>query len=168
MALEGFVKAGSYSRINTINVSKGAARVDFDLAVYESNGGEMILGPLVFAVDYANEINKYKAANPVSVTVPEYPQVCADREAMVPMWTEGTTEEEITEYETAKDQYESDMTAYNIAVNNAETALDASAEAMNEYTQFFSDQKIYVESNATAQAYNYLKTQPGFESVTDA
>ncbi|WP_320040749.1 hypothetical protein [uncultured Desulfobacter sp.] len=103
----------------------------------------------------------------MSVDAPEYPEVCSTREAMVPMWTADTTETEIAEYEAAKNQYESDMAAYNAAVAAASESLDSAAETANVYAQFFSDQKIYVDSNATAQAYEFLKTLPTFDGVSD-
>ncbi len=83
------------------------------------------------------------------------------------MWTADTTETEIAEYEAAKNQYESDMAAYNAAVAAASESLDSAAETANVYAQFFSDQKIYVDSNATAQAYEFLKTLPTFDGVSD-
>lgn len=167
MALKNFITQGSYSRINSITVNKEPARIDFDLVIYDQEGGNILFGPFAFSVDYKTEIDKYKAENPVSIAAPEYPQVCADREAMTPMWTDENTAEEIDEYWAAKDQYDADMLAYNDALLNAEDVLDTTAATMNKYTQYFSDEKIYVDGNATAQAYLYLKNQPGFDGVAD-
>lgn len=167
MALKDFLTPGSYSRINNINICKDPIAIYFNLTVYETEDGPVIFGPVEFAVDFLASKKEYCEANPIALTEPEYPPICAEREAMVPMWTDGSTDEEKAEYEAAKAQYEADMAAHDTALSEAETALYMEAEANNEYSQYFADDKVYQDSNATAQAYIWLKTLPGFEGVSD-
>ncbi len=168
MALANFIKAGSYTRINRISVRKEDKFIAFEIKVYEVKDGILMLPPVPFQINYPEELEKYKEENTVLPDAPSYPVLCSAREVLVPMWTEDSTDEEKAEYDSA-------LTAYNQAVETHETTcadfvleIETAAETENEYTKYFSDQKLYTDSNATACAYDFLKSKSGFEGVADA
>lgn len=168
MALNHFIKAGSYTRINQISIQKENPRVDFEIKVYESDGGGKLFGPLYFSLSLAEELKKYKDENLDLPVDPVYPTLCSDREALVPMWTDESTDEEKAAYDAALAAYEQAVEAHGTSCTALVTEVETAAETENEYSKHFSDQKIYTDSNATACAYLFLKGLPGFEGVEDA
>lgn len=167
MALANFITEGSYTRINRISVRKEDKFIDFEIKVYKEKDGALILPPVPFQINYPEKLENYKEENTVFPDAPVYPVLCSTREASVPMWTDTSTDEEKAEYDSA-------LAAYNQAVETHETtcadlisAVETAAETENEYTKYFSDQKLYTDSNATACAYEFLKSKSGFEGVVD-
>lgn len=167
MALKNFIKVDSYTRVSRITIQKDNDSVDFEIKVYETDGGDLMYGPLCFFLNHSAELEKYKTENLVLPSEPVYPVLCSDREALTPMWTTEGSSEEVA-YDAAKAAYEQDIETYNAACAAAILAMATTAETENEYTKHFSDQKLYTASNATACAYNFLKGLPGFEAVVDA
>ncbi len=167
MALKSFIKTDSYTRINRISIHKENDQVDFEISVYNSVGGEKIFGPLYFSLRHSEELEKYKKENLTLPSAPEYPILCSTREAMVPMWTEVGTSEEAA-YDEAKASYDQAVKTYNDDCATVTQTMEITAETENEFTKHFSDQKIYIDSNVTACAYEFLKSLPGFEAVKDA
>ncbi len=168
MALANFIKPGSYSRITQIRILKEIGVIDFEVSVYESDGGPLLLNPLPFSISKDEAKAKYIEENVIYPTKPEYPTICAERDEMVPMWTDESTPGEIDGYNTAKAQFVRAITNYETLRAEKEAAGDLESETKSEYSSFFSDQQIYKDSNPTACAYAFLKAQPGFEGVVDA
>lgn len=168
MALSNFIKAGSYTRISQISVQKESERVDFEINVYESKTGKKMFGPLFFGLGHSEELNRYNKENLILPPGPDYPALCASREAMTPMWTEDSTPEERAEYDQAKAAYDQAIETHQADCAAIVSEVETAAGTENEYSKYFSDENLYQGKNATECAYNYLKTQPGFEGVVDA
>jgi hypothetical protein len=168
MALKNFVKSNSYTRINQITIQKEAETIYFEIKVYEEKDGALLLSPVSFKINYKEETGRYKEKNIVLPDAPVYPALCTDREALVPMWTDESTPEEIAAYDAAKAAYAQDIEDHQAEIDTMTAEVEATAETENEYTKYFSDQKLYQDSNVTACAYEYLKSLPGFEEVADA
>lgn len=169
MGLKNFIKDGFYTRISQIRVNKELAMVDFKIMVFDQKGGTPIFAtPIDFVISQAEAERQYLEQNqPVLPAEPAYPQLCTDREAMAPMWTAESTQSEKDAYDAAKAKYEADLSQWRTDCQGLVAQAQADARTKNSFVMFFSDQKLYVDSNPTACAYSFLKIQKGFESVTD-
>jgi len=167
MALKNFIKNDSYTRITHISIHKESKRVNFEIQVYDSNGGAKLFGPLRFEESQGEAIEEYKNTNLILPEAPIYPRFCEDKEKMVPMWTEISTDEERAEYNSIKNNYENEIKEHKNECADLCLEVETAAETENEYSKYFSDEKLYQDSNATACAYEFLKAQPGFEGVID-
>lgn len=168
MAIKNFVKDGSYTRISRITISKENKSVEFEIKVYDSEGGALILSPIYFSSVRESEILKYEQINIKLPVAPEYPESCKVCEAKVPMWTEKSTKAEQTEYNKIKSEYEADLKKHKSDSESAIAGVKEKSETENEFDMFFSDEQIYDKSNITACSYRFLKSRPGFEGVADA
>lgn len=169
MGLKNFIKDGFYTRISQIRVNKDLAMVDFKITVFEEKGGNPIFAaPIDFIVSQTEAERQYFEQNPPSLPDgPVYPKLCADREAMVPMWAAESTQAEKEEYYTAKAQYDTDFAQWQSDCQALISKVRADAKTKNDFVTFFPDEKLYIESNPTACAYSFLKTQKGFEEAVD-
>lgn len=158
MALKNFIKDGSYTRVSRITVDKESDSVQFEIKVYDAENGNQILQPIPFYIAKAQEEEKYKQA--VMATAPDYPKLCADRDALTPMWTAESTDKEKSAYTAAKTEYEQ-------AVETLKTTAETDAKDKNEFEKYFSDKQMYEDSNIMVCAYEFLKSRQGFESVVD-
>lgn len=161
MALKSLIKENDYTKIKRVWMDLDNNTVGFTVAVQEFKDGREILGPFDYVISEDEEVQTFEQEN--KPVLPKYPQVCVDREAIFPMWTEKSTQAEKDAYQTAKDKYEAD-----IAKAESDTsAIKIQAKTANKFQQFFGKKKLLEESNVVAQAYLFLKTLPAFEGAQD-
>ncbi|WP_153307563.1 hypothetical protein [Desulfospira joergensenii] len=151
-------------------MNKESDSIFFSVTVFETEACErVVFGPIGYQINRAEQERVFLSdASKFFPVAPEYPEVCAQRDAMVPEWTPSSTQAEKDEYNAARTKWLSDMSAYKEELQTANTNAMAKAKTDNEFEKHFSDKKKYDDSNPTACAYNYLKTLPVFEGVIDA
>jgi len=169
MGLRNFIQNGFYTRISQIRVNKELEMVDFKISVFDRKGGKPIFAmPIDFVISKAEAEREYLNENaPAMPAEPQYPKLCEDREAMVPMWTAESTEEEKNAYDNARSKYLKDFAQWQSDCQAAVVSVQADAKTKNDFVRFFSDEKLYQQSNPTACAYGFLKTRKGFEESID-
>ena len=168
MAFKNFIKTGTYSKISRIWMDCDKNIVGFSLLVLSGKEGESLFpSSFEYSLSQKEKIQQSKEVKISLPAAPEYPQVCKNREAMVPMWNDNSTKAEQDEYKSAKTKYEDDMKKYQTDYEAAVKTAEIQARSDNDYDNFFSKKKIFEDSNLVAQAYNYLKTLSAFEGVED-
>jgi len=169
MAFKNFIKQGSYSKISRIWMDCDKEIICFSMSVLEKKDGDLLFpSSFEYSLSQNEKIQQSKGEKMSLPVPPEYPQICKDREALVPMWDAESTKTEQDEYKAAKQKYTTDdMKKYQTDYESAVESAELQAKADNEYDNFFSRKKIFEDSNLVAQAYNYLKTLPAFEGVED-
>jgi len=168
MALKNFIKTGTYSKIRRIWIDCDKEIVGFSLSVLDKKDGALLFpSSFEYSLSQKEKIQQSKEAKTILPVAPEYPQICKDREDMVPMWNAESTEADQSAYNAAKTKYEADIIKYQTDYESAIESAELQAKTDNEYDNFFSRKKIFEDSNLVAQAYLYLKTLPAFEGVED-
>jgi|FLOH01.1.fsa_nt_gi hypothetical protein len=168
MALKGFIKAGYHTKIVTLAMDLEKQTIMFSVVTSTSEDGVAALPVLTFSLDRQNEIIKYQQENPpVFPLAPSYPVLCSDREAMVPMWTEESTQKEKDDYQAARDKYLSDLSKYEQDCAVIKASAISLSETANDYDLYFDKDKLFVNSNPVKCAYDFLKTRDSFAGVID-
>lgn len=163
MAIKNFIQPDYYVSIGSLTFDKKNRILSVRMNVYESENGLFVL-PVDLQIDRYQAVQEYKENKRNELVKPEYPELCASRDKMVPMWTEESTEAEKEEYNAALSDYTSEMEAYEKAV----TTIEIDAESANEYDQYFPSELLYGEGNIEQCIYTWVKTLSMFEEVIDA
>lgn len=168
MGLKGFVQAGYYSKIDTVMLDNNSDTVMFTLRTLDKKDGTDMLQPLRFVVNRLEEEQKYLSKHTSKLPdKPQYPAVCSNREKMVPMWDDNSSQDEKNEYENTRLNYHRDMAAYDKQIKDLAFKDSLEAKKYNVYEKYFSKVKIYNNSNLLACAYEYVKSLDSFTGVND-
>lgn len=168
MALQDFIHEGNYSKISQITLDLDMKEISFTLRTLSSSAGTEVIPAILFQISYQEEVEKYLERNPASLPdIPEYPIVCSDREAMVPMWPDGVTQEEINDYTNAKIAYQTELQDYYQTIKLLKEQALVDAKTKNVFMEYFAPVKLFTTSNPVSCAYNYIKAQDSFIGVND-
>lgn len=162
MGLSGFRNSGDYIKIDTLTFDKTNDQVVVQMGYYSERGGAHLL-PINLSIDRDSAIETHKSNGKAALNEPSYPTLCSERESMVPMWTNESTDEEKAEYDAALAAYTTAVETYQAAIEAFETA----AETENEYDSHFSASKRYGNGNIEKCIYKWVKTIDVFSGVTD-
>jgi len=169
MGLKGFIQKDYYSKISRVIVDIDMGEISFELKTFDHKGGDEVINLMEFKVSRAVEVRKYLETLPTNtLTPPVYPELCTAREALVPMWPDGTPQPEINEYNNALIAYNTAMDTHKASIVTADATKAAKAETDNDYEKYFSHRKVFTTGNILACAYTYLKTRDSFVGVNDA
>nr|WP_321399364.1 hypothetical protein [uncultured Desulfobacter sp.] len=162
MGFANFKAENDYIKISVISHAKNEKSITGVFNYYDSKGGDLIT-TIGVNLNRDIEVEAYISNKKSLLTVPVYPQLCSERDAMEPMWTVDSTDEEKEEYDTALAAYESDKEIYNSSVS----AIEKAAETDNIFDAYFSKSLLYSTSNIEKCFYTWAKTLPFFAGVTD-
>lgn len=162
MGFSNFKTSGDYIKIENVTYNKTDNSVFVRMGYYSSRGGSFIF-PIDFGIDRITAVKNYISDESAKVSEPEYPDVCSDREAMVPMWSEDSTESEKTAYATLKAEYDAAKSAYDDQING----IKATAETSNDFDTHFSKTALYETGNIEKCIYTWAKTLTVFNGVVD-
>jgi len=167
MGLENFMKDGYYTRVGNIQYDKTQGVIAFNVNSYDNIEGRFV-SSILFSLTKSQAEIQYLKENPAIIPEePVYPTLCLEREAMVPMWTDTSTDEEIEEYDQAKALFYSEANQIEQLTNDVKAEAYTNSIELNEYEEYFSNDKIFVDSNITECIYNYLKSKPEFEECNN-
>ena len=164
MGFFNFIHENYFTKVKSLSVDFDAGAANMVFETYDEKGGNIVAPPMQINIDLSSEKQSFKNANYVPIPEPLYPQICEDREAMVPMWTEETTQEERDEYDAAKAQYDIELSQHKESVAAARAHIDGEAEKNNKYIKYFTKQ---LERAMKQAAYGYAKEMPIFAGVID-
>lgn len=168
MALHGFIQNGFYSKITNLQVDIENKIVSFVLSTLDKKDGKPVFNDINFVVTEEGEIKKYIEEHKKEIPKPIYPQMCLDREALVPMWKPDTPQTEINEYNNSLLEYQKSLQKYEENVQQQDFDLMNEARLKNTYRKYFEKVKMLGMSNPVACAYEYVKSLRGFIGVNDA
>jgi hypothetical protein len=167
MALQGFIQKDFYSKITNIQVDVENKIVSFLLSTFDKKDGSPIFNDVTFVITEEGEIRKYIEEHKKEILPPVYPELCKEREKLVPMWTPSTPQPEINAYENTLIEYHKSMQKYEETVHQQDIDLMEEAKRLNTYRKYFEKSLMMGRSNPLACAYEYIKSLPGFLGVNN-
>jgi len=167
MALQGFIQKDFYSKITNLQVDVENKIVSFVLSTFDKKDGSPIFNDVTFVITEEGEIRKYIEGHKKEIPIPIYPELCKEREKLVPMWTPSTPQPEINAYENALMEYQKSMQNYEGSVQKQDFDLMEEAKRLNTYRKYFEKSTMLGRSNPAACAYEYIKSLPGFIGVNN-
>jgi hypothetical protein len=167
MALQGFIQKDFYSKITNLQVDVENKIVSFVLSTFDKKEGPTIFNDVTFIITEEGEIQNYIEKHKKEIPSPVYPELCKEREKLVPMWTPSTPQPEINAYENALMEYEKLILKYKESVQQQDLDLMEEAKRLNTYRKYFEKSQMMGRSNPLACAYEYIKSLPGFIGVNN-